>query len=157
MMKDAKDNPQLLGLLLIGSGTAIKQFFPQYDFVIFDFSGGHVAPASVSKATAAASASGQSKPSWISDIENALGIIFDPVAALQGQPTAFSSGLSALSSTLTGSVPNLLHLLGINLPAKITLSEALTIGGILAMATPLLSSLSGSASSLLSKLPIMLG
>lgn len=151
MLKDAKDNPQALGLLLIGAGTGIKTFFPQYDYVIFDFSGQHVAPPQATAAIQKAQATNTPVPSWISDIQAYLQILWDlaPIAPAGAIAESLPAATSA-ANALGVKTQNVFTLLGINLPTKLTLSEALIIGGLLGMFEPLLKTLAGSASSLLS-------
>ena len=159
LLERAKDNLPLTGTILIGAGTAIKTFFPTYDFVIFDFGGNHVAPPSAAKAAQASAQTGQPMPAWVKAAQEYLQIIWDfgsivPGGSILEQVPAVKSDVQAAGVNTS---QNIFTLLGINLPTKITISEVLILGGILCLADPLLKSLAGSASSLLSKVPISLG
>lgn len=150
----AKDHPQLTGMILISAGTLIRQVLPQADFVIFDFGGNHVPPQSAQKAAQSAQAAGKDMPQWIKDLQSYLGFDFGLAEAFlpfgSGVGAVVNPALNAVGINPQAALPNVLSLLGINLPQKITLSEIMILAGILSMAEPLLKAISGSIGSLVS-------
>lgn len=165
VLKESKDNPPLLGLELIGLGAAIKTF--NVDFVIFDFSGNHVASPTIQKSMSDAvkksTSSGQSTPTWVTDVLQfgvdistilPLGNTLQAIPAVQNSEQ--SAGVTPQPSAF-GGITNILGLLGIKLPTQITLSEVLILGGILLMSEPLLKALAGSLSGLLKSGGFLLG
>ena len=148
-------NPPLLGIELISLGAAVKMI-PAIDFVVWDFTGKKVPPINVQTAQKQAATTGQPLPSWAQAVLNyasTLVGVFEATPggaigeAIVGQTPADPN--KALAS-VGAPVPNIFGLLGINLPSQITISEVLILGGILLMAEPLLKSVAGSLSGILS-------
>lgn len=154
VLERSANNPPLLGIELISLGAAVKMI-PQLDMIVWDFSGKHVPPVNVQNQPPK-DPTKPPPPNIVDTIwQSIVGSEQIAFGSLFGNSQTVMSGVqldpatNSAAQTITKDLPNLLSLLGINLPAQITLSEVLILGGILLMAEPLLKSVAGSLSGLL--------
>ena len=163
-LKDAKDHPTLIGVILLGAGIAIREFGQSIDLPVWDFRGNHVPPQAVKPPPALPTAdpnNPQNLPGWEKGLLDytakfiGLAEMFAPGANVGVMAGAATTGLDVNKALAqAGSpVPNVFDLIGMKLPDQITVSEVLIIAGLVQIFEPLIKAIAGTVGGLEKMLP----